>query len=180
VSARRSPDDRRRGGAAPWPIDPDLDPSDPAEPAVGHHRRTTPAHRLQPAVLAAIAAGGVLGAEARYLVERAWPAGNGFPAATFAVNTSGAFALGLLLTVLLRRRPGGLLRPFACVGFLGAWTTMSTLAVDTVALVRAGRAGLAVAYLGATVVAGLAAAVAGTAAGRLGTARPLSATEATP
>ena len=177
MPGHRPPDDRSRGGIPPWPIDPDLDPNDPAEPAVDHRRRTTPAHRLQPAVLAAIAAGGVLGAESRYLVERAWPAGDGFPAATLVVNTSGAFALGLLLTVLLRRRPGGLLRPFACVGFLGAWTTMSTLAVDTVSLFHAGRAGLAAGYLAATVAAGLAAAVAGTAVGRLLAARTLSAAE---
>ena len=107
--------------------------------------------------------GGFLGALARYEVGLAWPAhGAQFPAATFTINTSGAFLLGLLLTVILEHvRPGRYLRPFACVGVLGAWTTMSTLAAETDLLVKGGHAVMAVAYAGATLAAGLGATACG-------------------
>jgi CrcB protein len=121
-------------------------------------------------VLLAVAAGGFLGALARYELQLAWPVGGGrFPASTFVINTSGAFVLGLLLTVLLHRRASPLwryLRLFACMGALGAWTTMSTVAVEADSLVRGGDAGLAALYLAGTVAAGLGAAALGTAVGR--------------
>ncbi len=114
-------------------------------------------------MLAAVAAGGFLGALGRYEVGLAWPARPGsFPAATFTINTSGAFLLGLLLTVLLEHFPANRhLRPFACVGVLGAWTTMSTLAAETDMLVRGGHPATAVGYVAATLIAGIAATVAG-------------------
>jgi len=121
----------------------------------------------------AVAVGGAVGALARYEVELAWPVGSGrFPVATFVINTSGAFLLGLVLTVSMEREKKWTpvwryLRLFACVGVLGAWTTMSTIAVESDSLVRAGDAAVALAYLAATMVAGVTAAVAGTAIGRL-------------
>ena len=91
----------------------------------------------------------------------------GFPWATFAINTSGAFLLGLLLAVLLeRRRSSRYLRPLSCVGFLGAWTTMSTLAIEADVLARDGHAGIAIAYLFATRFGGLAATALGITIGR--------------
>jgi len=157
------------------PIDPDLDPDDPGEPSRTH----TPAHRtrarrLHPATLVAIGAGGFLGAWGRYELTLAWPSTpHGFPTATFVINTSGAFLLGLILTALVEHlrvpRLREHLRHFACVGVLGSWTTMSALATDTDALVRDGHAWTAAAYLGATMAAGLVAVSAGIAFGRLGT-----------
>jgi len=46
-------------------------------------------------------------------------------------------------------------RPFFCVGVLGAWTTMSTFAVEGDLLFKDGHAGTAVAYVVATVVVGV-------------------------
>ncbi len=121
----------------------------------------------------AVAVGGAVGALARYEVELAWPVGSGrFPVATFVINTSGAFLLGLVLTVSMEREKKWTpvwryLRLFACVGVLGAWTTMSSIAVESDSLVRAGDAAVALAYLAATMVAGVTAAVAGTAIGHL-------------
>lgn len=121
----------------------------------------------------AIAAGGAVGALARYELQLTWPVPAGhFPASTFAINTSGAFLLGLVLTITMEReRPPSPVwryaRLFACVGVLGAWTTMSTVAVEADTLVHGGGAARAVAYLAATMSAGLVAAAAGTAAGRL-------------
>lgn len=151
------------------PVDPDLAPDDPGEPSATHHpsghRRRSREHR----VLVAIALGGFLGALARYEVTLAWPAGPiQVPWAVFAINTSGALFLGLVLTVLLERRGrwSSLARPFLCVGFTGAWTTMSTLALSADLLVKDGRAATALLYAGATLLAGLLAAWAGIAAGR--------------
>ena len=174
---------RGRGGGGDrgdrLPTDPDIEPTDPSEPAPGRLRSSVPVRRSHPGVLLAIAAGGFVGALGRYELELAWPVLSGhFPASTFVINTSGAFLLGLLLTITLERDrarersqagPGlwRYLRLFSCVGVLGAWTTMSTVAVESDTLVRGGAPATALAYLAATMAAGLAAAVAGTALGRL-------------
>jgi CrcB protein len=79
-----------------------------------------------------------------------------FPAATFVVNITGSFLLGVVLTVLPARRRYG--RAFLGVGLLGGWTTMSTFAVEADLLVNDGHFLMAVLYLAATVVVGVAAA----------------------
>jgi CrcB protein len=174
----RGRDDRT--GDARLPLDPDIDsgsgpPGRPGPPeAAGTHRRVPlPVHRRHPWVLAAVAVGGAVGALARYEVGLAWPVGPGhFPMATFVINTSGAFLLGLILTVSMERErkwtpAWRYTRLFACVGVLGAWTTMSTIAVESDTLIRRGDAVEALGYLVATMAAGITAAAAGTAAGRL-------------
>lgn len=165
----------RPGGGDPsvhLPIDPDLDPVDPSEPAPGHHpvaADATPPRRSDPKVLAAIAAGGALGALARYAVaEWVGVGAGGFPWATFWTNVSGAFALGALLVVLLLRYPAHrYLRPFAATGFLGAYTTFSTFMVETDQLLDHGHSRVALTYVVASLVAGLAAVALGMAGGRL-------------
>lgn len=150
------------------PVDPDLAPDDEANPGATHRRGTHGARVRQPRALVAIAVGGFLGALARYEVTLAWPSAVGrFPWATFAINASGALFLGVVLTVLLER-PGRWpsVRPFLCVGFTGAWTTMSSLALDGDLLVKAGHAPSGVLYVVATLLVGTAAAWAGIAAGR--------------
>jgi CrcB protein len=76
-----------------------------------------------------ISAGGVLGALARYGLSIAWPhAEAGFPWATWLINVTGCFLIGVLLT----RWPHRIhLRPFLGVGFLGGYTTFSTAMVET-------------------------------------------------
>jgi len=130
--------------------------------------------RARPPVLAAVAAGGVLGAAARYgTAELVGGSPGSWPWATLAANLSGSFALGAVAGLLLGRfGPTRLLRPFLATGFLGAFTTYSTLAVETDLLVRDGRVALAAAYLAASVGLGLTAAWAGLAAARLVTALP--------
>src|SRR5438094_6425539 len=124
------------------PIDPDLAPSDPAEPTV-HPHREAPVVRLSradPDVLAVIALGGMLGASARYGIARWLPtAHDRFPWATFWTNMSGSFLLGLLLVLLLERfPPTRLVRPFLATGIIGAFTTMSTYEVETALLLKDG------------------------------------------
>jgi CrcB protein len=164
---------RRAGQPDRLPIDPDLDPTDPSEPSARHRRVPVPIRRSHPGVVLAIAAGGFLGALARYEVALTWPARPGqFPSSTFLINTSGAFLLGLVLTVAVerdgRRTPvWRYVRLFVGVGILGAWTTMSTVAVEADTLVRRGDGAVALGYLVATIGAGILAVVAGTATGRL-------------
>jgi CrcB protein len=125
------------------------------------------AHRTRdPAVLAVVAVGGVLGAEARYGLNRLWPTAAGhWPLATWVENVSGAFLIGAVMVVLTElTSPHRLLRPFLGVGVLGGYTTFSTATVEVQELVRAGRPGLALAYLVASVAAALVAVTVGSVA----------------
>lgn len=94
---------------------------------------------LNPYVLVGI--GGVLGANARYLVSTraADRFGVDFPYGTLLINASGSFLMGAVLTLLAGRfhsnRDATLL---ITTGFLGAYTTFSTFAYETVILMRQG------------------------------------------
>lgn len=145
------------------PIDPDLAPSDLAEPSAGRRRAPRPARRrssrAQPDVLLAVAAGGALGAPARYEVAQLiHVAKDTFPWATFWTNVSGSFALGFILILVIERfPPTRYLRPFIATGFLGAFTTFSTFAVETDLLIKDGHALLGVVYALGSLAAGFAA-----------------------
>ncbi len=125
-------------------------------------------HARQPAVLGAVAAGGALGAAARYGLAQLVPlARHTFPWATWLTNVSGSFALGLLVVVLVDRYPPSrFLRPLLATGFLGAYTTYSTFAVQANQLIGEGRAGLAASYVGASLAGGLIAGAVGMVASR--------------
>lgn len=118
--------------------------------------RTSRPRRRNPGVLGAIALGGALGAPARYGISLAVHVTPGtFPWGTFWTNVSGSFALGFILTLLLERfPPGRFLRPFVATGFLGAFTTYSTFAVETDLLVKNGYVGVAAAYALGSLAAG--------------------------
>jgi fluoride exporter len=119
-------------------------------------------------VLAAIAVGGALGASARYGVAQLVHVGPGtFPWATFWTNVTGSFALGAVLVLVAGRYPPRrFARPFVATGFLGAYTTYSTFAVETVLLARDGEAAVAGVYAAASLVVGFAAVWAGMVLGR--------------
>ena len=127
-----------------------------------------PRSSVDPALLVAVALGGVLGSLGRYAVGVALPHDPGaFPWSTLLVNVTGAFAMGLLVAFLVDR-PGAhrLARPFVGVGVLGGWTTFSTLAVDVVALTAADEVQGALAYVAATFLAGTLAVAAGSLVGQ--------------
>jgi len=125
--------------------------------------------RLQADAILAVAAGGALGAPTRYGVAQiVGSGGTGFPWATLWTNLSGALALGFFLTLVLERLPPTrLLRRFFTVGFLGSYTTFSTLAVEAALLVRDGHVALGIGYTLASVSAGLALAYVGIVLARL-------------
>src|SRR5262249_50937923 len=75
--------------------------------------------------------GGFLGANARYWlggwVAERW--GTDFPWATFVINISGSFILGLFMTLITERYAfphAPTLRLVVAIGFVGAYTTFST------------------------------------------------------
>jgi CrcB protein len=127
-----------------------------------------PVHRLHPSVLLAIAIGGALGGGARYELGLMFAApGSGVPWTTLAINISGSFVLGVLLTFVLERwPPTRYVRPLLAIGFLGSFTTFSTFAVESDLLVRGANVGSVVVYDLLSLVCGLIAAFAGIVLGR--------------
>jgi fluoride exporter len=133
----------------------------PAGRDTGLHapRRRWALRRVPWALLAVIAAGGVLGACARHALALAWPHPPGrFPWATFVTNVSGCLLIGVLMVLITEVWSAHrLLRPFLGVGVLGGYTTFSTYTVDVQRLVAAGAARTALLYLIGTALAALAA-----------------------
>jgi CrcB protein len=157
-----APEDRHDITSAQADVDPDL--LSPAQ------RRELPRMpQVRPGIMLAIAIGGALGTPARYAVERIiHVAPDSFPWSTFTVNISGSLILGVLLTLIIERwPPSRYLRPFAAIGFLGAYTTFSTYMVETDLLVKEGQVGVAVAYVVGSLAVGIVAVYLGIVIGRL-------------
>jgi fluoride exporter len=108
-------------------------------------------------VLAAIAAGGVLGAEARAGMAAVLPTGTGgFPVSTLLINATGCLLIGVLMVLVAEARWGHpLTRPFLGVGVLGGYTTFSGYAVDAQRLLAGGHVATALAALAVTPVLAL-------------------------
>jgi fluoride exporter len=124
---------------------------------------------LQPSMLLVVLVGGAVGTAAREGLSLAIPVVGGLPLAILVINLVGAFVLGLLLETLVRNGPDvgrrRLTRLGLGTGFCGGFTTYSTLAVGTAALLREGSGGLAIGYALGSVVLGAVAAWAGVVAG---------------
>jgi CrcB protein len=115
----------------------------------------------------AIAVGGGIGALARYGLNRALETDGRFPLATFVVNVSGCFAIGLLTVLLIDRHHAPLwLRGGLIVGVLGGYTTFSTFGLEGFTLIQARELPTMLAYTAGSVVTGLLAVYAGTLLGR--------------
>jgi CrcB protein len=116
-----------------------------------------------------IGAGGFVGAVARYVVDGlvAERTAGTFPWGTLVVNLSGSFALGLLATLAIERSvlPAEIRGPLL-IGFLGAYTTFSTLTLETLRLAETGTWLAVAANLGLSVGLGMVAVVAGVVLGR--------------
>ena len=106
--------------------------------------------------LAAIFAGGFLGALARAELGEAFPSDPGaWPWVTFGVNIVGAFLLGYFATRLQERLPlSAYRRPFLGTGICGALTTFSAMQVEILQMLDRGRIWLALAYAGISVATG--------------------------
>ncbi len=95
----------------------------------------------------AIAAGGAIGALARYLVSLAvnLRVDGPFPFGTLAVNVTGSLAIGVLFALFDRIGPVQTARLLLITGFLGAYTTFSSYSLETARLLSQGRVALALA-----------------------------------
>jgi fluoride exporter len=114
--------------------------------------------------LGAIFLGGALGALLRAGLAEAFPVeATEWPWATFLVNVAGAALLGYWFTALPHT---SYRRPLMTTGFCGALTTFSTVQLELVEMIDAGRVGLACLYLGVSVAAGLVGVQAATGAAR--------------
>jgi len=119
--------------------------------------------------LAAVAAGGALGAALRYLgVRWATQAFPGFPWGTLMVNVAGSLVMGLVAVALMERFPGswGRLAPFLMTGVLGGFTTFSAFSLDALFLIERGRMLAALGYVAGSVGLAILALWAGLALGR--------------
>ena len=106
-----------------------------------------------------ISIGAVLGANLRYWVGE-WAAqrfGSGFPYGTLLINLSGSFLLGLIVSMSMENfiiDPR--LRLLLTIGFLGSYTTFSTYAYESIALISQGQWGLGLFnLLGSSLLGGL-------------------------
>ena len=109
-----------------------------------------------------VGAGGFVGSAARYALSL-WITGrfagdSAFPWGTLSVNVLGSFVIGTIVGAAAEA--GGLregARLLLLTGVLGGFTTFSAFSNETLTLLRGGHAGLAAAYVAASVAAGLAA-----------------------
>ncbi|WP_404861704.1 fluoride efflux transporter CrcB [Georhizobium sp. MAB10] len=111
-----------------------------------------------------VALGGGLGAALRHLTNLAALRllGPNFPFGTLAVNVIGSFLMGVLVEVVARRFGASVeMRLFLATGVLGGYTTFSAFSLDTIVLWERGAPGLAVAYVGLSVLLSLAAIIGG-------------------
>lgn len=110
------------------------------------------------------AAGGAIGAGARYLVNQGF-ARRGlieFPWATLTVNVVGCFLMGVVVAMLAQRFEGSLeLRAFLATGILGGFTTFSAFSLEFATLFERGATTTAVTYVAASVILTLSAVFAG-------------------
>jgi fluoride exporter len=110
-----------------------------------------------------VALGAAVGAPCRYLLDRYVQARHDsvFPWGTLLVNVGGSFGLGMLLALLAAGSAPDALRALLGAGALGAFTTYSTFAVETVRLVEDGAVFIGLANAVASVLAGLVAVAGG-------------------
>jgi CrcB protein len=119
----------------------------------------------------AVGIGGFVGAIARYGLDGliSQNSGSSFPWGTLVINVSGSLVLGVLFALLIEGRVivAPWIRTATTVGFVGAYTTFSTLALETFRLLEDGSLTLAAANAVGSLAIGIVALYVGVVLGRL-------------
>ncbi len=112
---------------------------------------------MSPTTLLAVAAGGAIGATARYVFGgavgvMARGSVSGMALGTLAVNVLGSALMGVLYVLLVERAGAAeSWRLFALTGMLGGFTTFSAFSLETLLLLQQGAGLRAAAYVLASV-----------------------------
>ncbi len=118
-------------------------------------------------IVVGVVVAGACGAVLRYLVDHVVQAraGTEFPLGTLAINVSGSLVLGILTGSALHHGVSAPWLTVAGTGLIGAYTTFSTFAFDTVRLAEGDRWRLALLNVVLSIGLGLGAAALGLAVG---------------
>lgn len=120
-------------------------------------------------MIVAVAAGGAIGAVARFLVGRGMfhLMGPGFPWGTLTVNILGSFLIGLMVELLaLRYSLSHEWQGFIIIGMLGGFTTFSAFSLEVGLMIEKGQISTAALYALGSMFVGVVALFAGLFAGR--------------
>ena len=109
-----------------------------------------------------VATGGMAGALSRFFIQKLIKT-KVIPISTIMINLLGSFLLGWIVG----KGVHGDMYLLAGTGYMGAFTTFSTLNVDIINLIRSKQRKSAVIYFSTTYIGGLLLAMAGMLAGRL-------------
>ena len=105
-----------------------------------------------------VIAGGALGSLLRYmtsdLMQKYYQ--GGFPIGTFTVNIIGSFIIGILWSIAEIMNLSMSFRLFIFVGILGGFTTFSSFSIESINLIRDNHFKIALLYINATNVIGIA------------------------
>lgn len=106
--------------------------------------------------LGLVGVAGALGTGARYVLGRfiAERAGSQFPLGTLLINVSGAFIIGLLFALAGHKFISPAWQVVLATGFLGGYTTFSTMSWEGVQLTRGGSTRAGLLYLGSNLLLG--------------------------
>ena len=114
-----------------------------------------------------VAVGGALGAVSRYAIDRAVTAMIGPTVlGIFLINVTGSFLLGVFVAASAGEDWPSSARLLIAVGFLGSYTTFSTLTVASIQLAESGEITRAALNILGSIAVGLIAALAGILVGR--------------
>lgn len=100
-----------------------------------------------------VALGGALGSVLRYVATLCIHPKVSFPLATFLINISGSFLIGVLAGYFLKNNlENENLRLLLITGLCGGFTTFSTFSLDSLKLIQSGQVAQATLYIATSVV----------------------------